>query len=176
MAVKIWVVVQVREDGLHPVSREAIAGAQGMAATAGGEVEAVALGGDLEAVGAELATLDLACARLLEHPALASYTPAAYVASLAEAIRTHAPDVIVFSHSYQSVDFVPRLAQELGAALVPEVTSVRYDQGAWIWRRPVFAGKLIAEVRARKEGTVLAGATLISVSATKLSQLNPATG
>jgi electron transfer flavoprotein alpha subunit len=156
MAEKIWVVVQVREGGLHPASREAIAGAQSMAAMAGWEVEAVALADNLQAVGAELAALDLACARILEHPALASYTPGAYVDCLGEAIRTYTPALVVFSHSYQSVDFVPRLAQELDAALIPEVTSVRYEQGAWIWRRPVFGGKLQAEVRARKEGTVLA--------------------
>ena len=162
MAERIWVVVQVREGGLHPSSREAIAGAQSMAAMAGGEVEAIALGDNLDAVGAELATLDLACARVLEQSALASYTPGAYVGCLSEVIRAHTPDLVVFSHSYQSVDFVPRLAQELDAVLVPEVTSVRYEQGGWIWKRPVFAGKLEAEVKARKEGTVLASEIRIS--------------
>ena len=156
MAEKIWVVVQVRDGGLHPASREAIAGAQSMAAMAGCDVEAIALGDDLDAVGAELAALDLACGRVLEHSALAAYTPGGFVGCLAEAIRAHEPSLVVFSHSYQSVDYVPRLAQELGAALVPEVTSVHYEQGAWTWRRPVFAGKMVCEVKARKEGTVLA--------------------
>jgi electron transfer flavoprotein alpha subunit len=156
MAHKIWVVVQLRNGGLHPMSREAVAAAQKMAGMVSGEVEAIAIGNDLSTAASELSGMNLATVRTVEHPALSSYTPGGFISTLSAAIGAHQPSMVVFPHSYQSVEFVPRLAQELGAALVPEVTAFRWEEGAWVWRRPVFAGKMQCEVKARRKGLIIA--------------------
>jgi electron transfer flavoprotein alpha subunit len=157
---KVWIVLQLRNGGVHPMSREALAAGQRLAAESGGSAEAVVLGADVAAVAEEISSLDLAAIRVIDHPALESYTPGAFVAALAAAIREHSPDAIVFPHSYQTVDYAPRLAQALDAAIVPEVVSFRHDGGQWVFRRPVFGGKLQSEVRV-KDG----GPTLLSVQA-----------
>jgi electron transfer flavoprotein alpha subunit len=154
MGSKTWAVVQVREGSLHPTGRETIAAAQSIGQ--GGTIEAVALGSNLDAVAAELAGFDLAAVRLIDDAQLASYTPGAFVSALSAAIGEHSPDLVLFPHTYQSVDFVPRLAQEVGAALVPEVTSIREDGGIRLWRRPIFGGKMQSDVKVRGEGLVFA--------------------
>src|SRR5262249_60857962 len=88
----------------------------------GGKPEAVLLGESLGDAAADVARRDLAAVHRADAPALRTYTPGAYVAALAPAIRAAAPDFVVFPHSYQSVDYVPRLAQAVGAGLLPEVT------------------------------------------------------
>ncbi len=155
MAGTIWVVVQLRDGGLHPMAREALAAGQQLAAESGGEAAAVAMGAELDAVGSQLAGLDLAAVHLFDHPALASYTPGAYVGTLAPAIEARRPALVLFPHTYQTLDYMPRLGQELGAAVVTEVTAARHDGDGWLWRRPVFGGKLQSEVRVKGEGPVL---------------------
>ncbi len=153
---KIWVVLQQREGQIARMSWEAIAAAQKLAAElGGGKAEAVLLGAGLEGAAAEVAKRDLAAVHLADAPALGTYTPGAYVAALAPAIRAAAPDFVVFPHSYQSVDYVPRLAQEVGAGLLPEVTGFSGGADDLLWSRPILGGKMQAKVRVKGPGTVL---------------------
>src|SRR6476620_9035750 len=112
---KIWVVLQQREGQIARMSWEAIAAAQKLAGELGGadgaKAEAVLLGAGIGDLAAEVAKRDLAAVHVADAEALRTYTPGAYVAALAPAIRAAAPDFVVFPHSYQSVDYVPRLAQ-----------------------------------------------------------------
>jgi electron transfer flavoprotein alpha subunit len=153
---KVWIVLQQRDGKLARQSREAIAAGQKLAAAIGGTAEAVLLGSGVGDLANELAgSCDLAALKVADHPALAAYTPGAYVGALAPAIRAAAPAWVVFPHSYQTVDYFARLAQELDAGLLPEVTGFAAEDGALVWTRPVLGGKLVARARVRGEGTVL---------------------
>jgi electron transfer flavoprotein alpha subunit len=155
MANTVWIVLQQREGKLHRMSREAIAAGRRLATATGGTAEAVLLGSGVGELAREVAGFDLAAVHVADAPALAGYTPGAYVGALAPAVREAAPAFVVFPHTYQSVDYVARLAQETGAALVPEVTGFEEADGGLVWSRPVLGGKLRATVRVRGEGTVL---------------------
>jgi electron transfer flavoprotein alpha subunit len=151
----IWAVVELRNGDLHPLSIEVVAAAQQLAGDAG-VVEAVVAGADLDEAGAKLSGFDLDAVRTITNEALGRYTPGAFIGALGWAVRDQSPDLVLFSHTYQSIDFVPRLAQDLDAVLVPEVTGVREEDGSRIWRRPVFAGKLQSEARVVRPGLVVA--------------------
>jgi len=161
MAKTIWAVLQLRpaEEGAAPelarASWEAIAAAQKLAAALGGKAEAVVLGANLAAAAGQAAKKDLAAVWTADAPSLAPYTPGAYVAALAPALAAAKPDFVVFPHSYQSVDYVPRLAQAAGAGLLPEVTGFAEEGGGLVWTRPILGGKMQAKVRVKGEGTVL---------------------
>jgi electron transfer flavoprotein alpha subunit len=162
MAKKIWVVLQLRSpDGGGPevarMSWEAIAAAQKLASllSEGGKPEAVILGSGIAAAAEQAAAKDLAAVRTADAPALGTYTPGAYVAALAPAIAAERPDFVVFPHTYQSVDYVPRLAQATGSGLLPEVTGFAQEEGGLVWTRPILGGKMQAKVRVQGEGTVL---------------------
>jgi electron transfer flavoprotein alpha subunit len=153
---KIWVVVQQREGQLPRISWEAVAAAQKLAAASGGgKPEAIVLGSGIGLAAAEVAKADLAAVHVADHDALRAYTPGGYIGALAPAIRAGKPDYVVFPHTYQSVDYVPRLAQEVGAALLPEVTSFAAGDEGLVWSRPILGGKLQSKVRVKGEGTVL---------------------
>lgn len=155
MAATVWIVVQHREGRIHAMSREALAAGQELAGALGGTAEAVLLGDDIATAAEELAGVALGAVRTASDPALADYTPAAYVAALESAVREAGPALVVFPHTYQSVDYMPRLAQALGAPVVPEVVAHRRTEEGIVWRRPVLGGKLQAEVRVKGEGPVL---------------------
>jgi len=157
MANRVWVVVQLRDGQVSRISREAIAAAQRLAATLGGKAEAVVLGGGVAEAAADVARADLAAVHVAEHEALRAYTPGGWIGALAPAIREAQPAYVVFPHTYQSVDFVPRLAQAVGAGLLPEVTAFAPGEGggALVWTRPILGGKMQAKARVKGEGTVL---------------------
>lgn len=191
---RIWVVPQLRDGLVTRVSWEALAAAGRLAAALAASapsirtvgavptvatvpIAAVLLGSGLDAAARELAQRGLATVLVADHPALAAYTPGAWIGVLAPAIGAERPDYVLFPHTYQTVDFVPRLAQRTGAGLLPEVTgfapaaaaigspdgSATNAAGAGgeaagdglVWTRPVLGGKLQARVRVRGAGTVL---------------------
>ncbi len=152
---RVWVVLQLRGGEVPRISREAVTAAQRLAARHGGKAEAVLLGSGIGGAAEQVAKLDLARVHVADGEALASYTPGAWRGALAPVIKAAAPDLVVFPHTYQTVDFMPRLAQEVGAGLVPEVTGFEEDgSGGLLWRRPIMGGKLQARVRAKGAGTV----------------------
>jgi electron transfer flavoprotein alpha subunit len=152
---KVWAVLQQREGQLARMSWEAIAAAQKLAAAVGGKAEAVLLGAGVGELAGEVAKRGLAAVRVADAPALQSYTPGAYIAALKPAIEAERPDYVVFPHTYQTVDYAPRLAQETGSGLLPEVTGFASEDGGLVWTRPILGGKMQAKVRVKGEGTVL---------------------
>jgi len=155
MANQVWVVLQHKEGQFPRISYEAVAAAQKLAAELGGKAEAVVLGSGVGLAAAEIAKLDLAVVHVADHEALRSYTPGGYIGALAPALRAASPAYVVFPHTYQSVDYMARLAQEIGAGLLPEITGFAKEDGGLLWNRPVLGGKLQSKVRVKGEGTVI---------------------
>jgi electron transfer flavoprotein alpha subunit len=152
---KVWVVLQLREGGQLPrISREALGAGQKLASALGGKAEAVVLGSGVGLAAAEVAKNDLAAVHVADHEVLRSYTPGTYLGALVPAIQAAKPDYVVFPHTYQSVDYVPRLAQAVNAGLITDATGFESGDGGLLWKRPVLGGKLQARVRVKGEGTV----------------------
>ncbi|HEX9941315.1 MAG TPA: electron transfer flavoprotein subunit alpha/FixB family protein [Thermoanaerobaculia bacterium] len=152
---RVWVVLQHREGQLPRISWEAAGAAQKLAQSFGGKAEAVLLGAGVGLAAADVAKLDLAAVHVADHDALRAYTPGAYIGALAPAIQAAAPAFVVFPHTYQTVDYMARLAQSVGAGLLPEVTGFEAGDGGLVWTRPVMGGKLQSKVRVKGAGTVL---------------------
>src|SRR6185503_16768620 len=170
---KVWAVLQQRDGELHRQSRETVAAAQELAALVDATVDAVVLGAAVMPAAEKLAG-EAAVERVLvaDHAKLGTYTPGAYIAALASAIREQAPAYVLFPHTYQSVEYFPRLAQQVDGAIVSAVAGFRLVEGAVLWTRPVLGGKLQAEVRvkASSSGPVLASIQPGAVSAERLKR------
>jgi electron transfer flavoprotein alpha subunit len=82
----------------------------------------------------------------VEHDALATYTPDAFVQAVQQLASQQSPACLVFPHTYQTRDFVPALAATLDRALVTDVIGIRKVNGVTAFARPMFQGKLTADV------------------------------
>jgi len=140
----ILVVAEQREGKLNRASWEAIAAAQHL----GGEVKVALTGSGIGAVAAELAAAEAAEVIVVDTPALAGYTADGYVTALAALVGQEQPAHVFFAHTYQTRDFAPALAARLGRALITDVTAVRRQETGTVYVRPVFQGKLNADVTA----------------------------
>ncbi len=138
---KILVVAEVRDGALKGISKEAMVFAAAASNSLSAEVVSVALGADLSQVAPALAACGGRRSLQVEDPGLDPYTPEAYVEALSQVISKEDPAMVVIGHSYQAMDFFPRLAAAHGGALVPDVTAMDAD-GAFT--RKVINGKLDA--------------------------------
>ena len=163
----ILVVLEQTGGKFHRMSREAIVAGQSLQSTVGGSVHAVLLGegvGDLSDQIAQSAALE--SLKVIDDAALNQYTPGAYVAALQPLVESLNAAYVIFPHTYQSVDYFPRLAQALGnAAVVNNVVSFTEKDGEIHWTRPVLGGKLNAQVRVQGEGPILVSVQNASFSA-----------
>lgn len=147
----ILVIAEQRDGRLNRASWEAVAAAQQLAASAalaGAEVRVVVAGGDVAAAASELAQAAVTEVLALQAPALASYTPDAFVAALQPLIAAQAPSHVLLPHTYQTRDFAPVLAARMDRTLVTDVVALRASGGTLAFARPMFQGKLVADVAA----------------------------
>ena len=138
----ILVIAEQRDGVLNPTSWEALAAAQQI----GGDVKVAILGASLDAQAEELATADVSEVIALDANALETYTADGFVFALTALVKAEAPALVVLSHTYQTRDFSPALAAALDRALVTDcVRAVRRD-GTLAFSRPMFQGRLMADV------------------------------
>jgi electron transfer flavoprotein alpha subunit len=140
--VKALVIGEQRDGRVNRATWETIAAAQQL----GGSVRVALPGSGVDAAVAELAAARVEEVVALDHPALAEYTADGYVAALAALIGQEQPDLVCLPHTYQARDFAPALAARLGRALVTDVTAVKTEGERRTYVRPVFQGKLNADV------------------------------
>ena len=141
----ILVVAEQREGKLNRASWEAIAGAQLLAG--GAPITVVVLGASTGGVPADLATAAVAEVLVAENPALEPYTPDGFVMALQGIIGQASPEFVVLPHTYQTRDFAPMLAARMKRGLITDVTGVKGTGAAATFSRPMFQGKLAAEVK-----------------------------
>ena len=134
------------------MSWETLAAAQQFGRELNQPVSAAVLGDAIESLAAELTSRQLERAFVVEHPLLATYTPDAYAAALRQFIAHTQPSLVVFPHSYQVRDFLPKLATAVGCVAVSDVVGHRVAEGSLILVRQLFQGKLYADFRFASAG------------------------
>jgi electron transfer flavoprotein alpha subunit len=152
----ILVIAEHRDGKLKAISKEALGAAQSLKAPAGGKVTAVILGQGIAGLAQELAASGADAVLAVDDAKLAHYTPECYVAALRRVVQELDPKLVLSGHSYQTIDYFPRLAAALDAALFPDVTSIEVAGSELRFRRKVINGKLDAAFVATTQGPWLA--------------------
>jgi electron transfer flavoprotein alpha subunit len=138
----VLVIAEQRGGTLNRASWETITAAQ----QAGGPLRIAIAGAHLDAAAADLAAAECERVVAIEHPAVAEYTADGYVLAFSALIEQEQPALVFLPHTYQTREFAPALAARLGRALIPDVTALRKDGDRTVYVRPMFQGKLSADV------------------------------
>jgi len=142
----ILVIAEQRDGKLNRATWETIVGAQQLAGTTGAPITVLVAGAGGSAVAPDLASAQVKEVVTIEHAALDPYTPDGFTAALQDAIAQLAPAHVLLPHTYQTRDFAPKLAARLDRALITDVTAVKGAGGEPAFVRPMFQGKLTADV------------------------------
>jgi electron transfer flavoprotein alpha subunit len=144
----ILVIGEQRGGTLNRATWESVAGAQELAKAEGGSraISVALVGTHLHGAASEIAAAAVHEVITIEDAALESYTPDGYTAALADAIHQLKPSLVVLPHTYQTRDFAPKLAARLDRAILTDVTAVKPSGSETVFVRPMFQGKLTADV------------------------------
>jgi electron transfer flavoprotein alpha subunit len=141
----ILVVAEQHGGKLHRASWEAVAFAQELAGDQ--TLEGIVLGAGPADAADELGQAALATVYLVDSALLEPYTADGYTEALHHAIEQLQPTHVVLPHTYRTRDFAPKLAARFDRALVTDCIGLtRGERPGFL--RPVYQGKLVAEVAA----------------------------
>ena len=143
----VLAILEQRSGQWNRMSLETLAAAQQLATELGAAASAAVLGQGVEALANELASKQLEKVYAVEHELLKDYTPDAYCVALGQVIGRFHPDVLLFPHTYQVRDFLPKLATAHRLIAVSDVVAHRVDGGSVILVRQLFQGKVNADIR-----------------------------
>jgi electron transfer flavoprotein alpha subunit len=143
---KILVITEQRQGKWNNTSFETLAAAQQIASALSGAVSAVVVGKGVDALANELAGKNIAEVLQVEHELLESYTPDGFCVALKQVIESAKPQLVLFPHTYQVRDFVPKLAAMLGKGMVGDCIGYRLEGGKLVFVRQMFQGKTAADV------------------------------
>src|SRR5690606_35181566 len=82
------------------------------------------------------------------------YTTGSYVDALAAVVQQAQPDAILAAASFAGKDAMPRLVARLGSGMGSECTELRVEGGEIVARRPLYSGKVYADVRVARKPAV----------------------
>jgi electron transfer flavoprotein alpha subunit len=137
-------ILVVRQAGRNRVSFEALAFGRRLAELTGLSMETAAVGDPNETIFVETSGPQILTSHAVRHPLLEQYTSDGYVLAFEQLIRKLEPAYVVFPHTYQSRDFVPRLATRFGQVLIGDITGLEAGPA---FTRQLFQGKLTGAYR-----------------------------
>ena len=143
----ILVVMEQRSGEWNRMSFETLAAAQQVAGELKTTASAAILGHGVDALAAELAGKQLDKVYAVEHEVLKEYTPDAWSRALGQLIAQVKPTYVLFPHTYQVRDFLPKLATAMGKVAVNDVVGHRAEDGGLVLVRQLFQGKVNVDVR-----------------------------
>ena len=146
MAQGVFAITEQRDGELRKVSFEAVSEGRRVADGLGTELTAVVLGSGIDGLAEELKKYGPDKILVGDDPALADYTTDAYTNVLVEFIQSSDPAVIITGASAQGKDLSGRLAARLDAGVAMDCVEIKLDNGDLTYTRPMFGGKIIANV------------------------------
>jgi electron transfer flavoprotein alpha subunit len=146
MAQGVFVITEQRDGEFRKVSFEAVSEGRRIADGLGADVTAVIAGAGVEDLAEELKKYGPDKIMVADDPALAEYTTDAYTNVIAALIQSVDPAVILIGASVQGKDQGARLAARLDAGLAMDCTAIKLDSGSLTCTRPMFGGKIFADV------------------------------
>ncbi len=124
----IWVVADVVDGQVAPVTLEAIGAARTLADALGAYVYGVLLGDGVTDLAQSLYQAGADGVRVADHPSLASFGVEPYLKVLIDLFEAEKPEVVMLGATPQGAELAPRLAQRMGGGLIEHVTAVTLDE------------------------------------------------
>jgi len=140
-------------DGVfRKVTYEALSEGKRMAGSLGCDLTVVVLGAGIEDLAKELGKYGAERILVADNEALSEYLTDAYTNVIADIISKEEPKAVILGASVQGRDLSTRLSARLGAALAMDCVAVNIDGENLIVTRPMYGGKILADVAL--EGTL----------------------
>jgi len=139
----VWVVADLMDGAVAPVTMEALGAARTLADSLGAYVYGVLLGEDVADLAQSLYQAEADGVRVADHPSLARFALEPYLKVLSDLFAEEQPEVVLFGATEAGQQLAARLAQRLGSGLIEHVTAVSLDEATRTVQAtfPVYGGE-----------------------------------
>jgi electron transfer flavoprotein alpha subunit len=151
----ILVVLENSNGSIHRLSLEAIVAAQEMAKADGLKISILAIGGQARELASSAAKNAVSEVLILQKPELEEYTADGYSEAIKQVIEIEKPKSVLFGHTYQVRDYLPRISALLAKPLITDAIGFEANDGRITFVKNVFNGKLTANISTNVESPVL---------------------
>jgi len=143
----VLVFVEQRQGKVKHSSLEALSEGRRLAKRIGSTVSALMIGSQIDSLVDEISKFGPDFIILVQHNALADYSPDGYRDAFLEAINQERPKVILAAGTAMGKDIAPRIAAKIDAGLATDCLAIEVSDDAMIATRPVFAGKVLQKLK-----------------------------
>lgn len=145
----VWVLGEVRDGQIHPVSYELLAWGRGLADKLSVNLSIVIIGINLKGKVEELIPRGADKVYVIDHPALEYFRVDPYAAVLAALIKEYKPEILIASATTMGRTIMPIMAVRLGAGLTADCTDLDIDpeERLLIQTRPAVGGNIMATIK-----------------------------
>lgn len=152
------VLLVVETDGgeIRPTSRELFGVGRDLADASGTSLAAVVIGSGVAVAGQSAAALGADHVLLADALELAQFTVGAYTRALEQAIASAGPWCVLLPGSTSGRDLAPYVATRSGGPCLVDCLRLSVDGDDVVATRPVYQGKLLTDIRAKRDATVFA--------------------
>ncbi|HDL08161.1 MAG TPA: electron transfer flavoprotein subunit alpha/FixB family protein [Desulfobacteraceae bacterium] len=128
------------------VTYEALSEGRRIADSLNCDLTALVLGTDIDNISKELDQYGANRIIVAQSPALSEYLTDAYTTVIADYITKENPAVVILGASTQGKDLSARLSARLNAPLAMDCVAVHFEENNLIATRPMYGGKILADV------------------------------
>ena len=141
----VLIVAEQGGGAVRKATFHAIAAGKELARRTGGKVHAALLGKGVSALASEIAARGVEV-HVADAPALEHYLAESYAPVVAELAKAAGATYVGAAATAQGKDLLPRVAAKLGAAAASDVLGFGGEGANVTFRRPMWAGNVLAEV------------------------------
>lgn len=152
----ILVCAEIRGGEFKKINTELVTAASELATKPGGKTHIAVLGGDIDRAVEEARSYATGNVYVVKDPVLAKYSTQGFASGLEAVLKEADPTIVLFGATAMGKDLSARVAARMGASLVTDCTELDVEGGALKVTRPVYSGKVYAEVVSTKETVKMA--------------------
>ena len=142
----ILIILEDSNGKIHRMGLESIAGAQKLASSTGLKTSAVVMGSNADALADEASQFDLGEVIRIKDELLSNYSSDGYAHAVKQIIDSESPTYVLFGHSYQVRDYVPKLSAKLMKPFLADNIALNVDGDTMTLTKQMFNAKLFSDV------------------------------
>ena len=142
----ILIIIEDNNGKIHRMSLESITAAQHMADKLGLSASAMVMGKNANSLASEASSYDLEEVLILNHDLLNEYSSDGYAESVKQVIEAEKPTYILFGHSYQVRDYVPKISAKLMKPFFADCIAIDFHDNNISLTKQMFNAKLLSDI------------------------------
>ena len=151
----VLIVLEDNNGKIHRMGLESIAAGQRLSNEMGLTAGALVLGGNADGLADQASAYQLGEVLKVNDALLESYSADGYSEAVKQIIDQENPTYVLFGHTYQVRDYVPRLSAKMNKPFLVDNIAIRVENGQPIFTKQMFNAKLSADVEANSSGPFL---------------------